>query len=158
MLWKYTVKPYDRNICYRKNSGNQEHHLSFFRLNITNKSQTSLASWFMYTALQQTFQLLESSKISSLLTKQCCYQQEAYEPNLNSSLDFQDHCPILCLLASFDNVIYFLFSLFFWFVHPFLSTWISLSIMFSKKLPCFNLPSLMLFLSGGNSLCARKTF
>lgn len=75
MLWKYTVKPYDRNICYRKNSGNQEHHLSFFRLNITNKSQTSLASWFMYTALQQTFQLLESSKVSSLLTKQCCYHK-----------------------------------------------------------------------------------
>lgn len=30
--------------------GTKQHHLSFSRLNITNKSQTSGASWFMYTA------------------------------------------------------------------------------------------------------------
>lgn len=45
----------------------------------------------MYTDLQLTFQLLEMSKIASLLTKQC-YQQEAYEADLNLGMDFQDLC------------------------------------------------------------------
>ena len=48
----------------------------------------------MYTDLQLTFQLLEMSKIASLLTKQR-YQQEAYEADLNLGMDFQDLCLIL---------------------------------------------------------------
>lgn len=66
----------------------------------------------MYTDLQLTFQLLEMSKIASLLTKQC-YQQEAYEADLNLGMDFQDLCLTLWVLASFDDFTYFLFSLFF---------------------------------------------
>lgn len=53
-------------------------------------------------ALQVTFQLLEISKRSSLLTEHCCYQQDTYKPNLKLGMDFQGRCPLqwqftLCL-------------------------------------------------------------
>ena len=49
---KYTVKRYDRNICNGKNSGNRATSLECFRLHVISTSQTSVASWFMYTALR----------------------------------------------------------------------------------------------------------
>lgn len=141
-LGKYTVKPQDGNIRHRENSGHRATSLEFFWAE-PNKSQTSVASLFMYMALQLSFQLPEISEIASLVTKQCCYQQEAYEPNLNPARIFRIfvlHCagcwPHLTILRTFFlacfSVLYIIIS--------------ELGFHFSACFPnhyCVHLPSLM---------------
>lgn len=115
---RYIIKTYDGNTGNEKILGTEQRWV-FSGWTYLIKAKHP---WLLGLCIQPTTDISTArdfSKIASLLTKQCCYQQEADEPNVNLGMDFQGSCPILPVLASFDNLTYFLFKLFFLFCTSF---------------------------------------